>query len=293
MFSREQKLITFSIMLFSTFSHIPSIGAIAEEGLWNSGVYNWDLFVEPYDFNLPNKKIELIKKCLLESREHMKINDPNYFESLLKPSLHWRFFPEFRRSSVYLDIETNGGDSSYGTITTIALYDGCSIFYYVKDKNLNDFVDDIQKYNLLITYSGKCFDVPFIENYFNIKLTHAHIDLRYILASLGYKGGLKACEIALGIDRGDLAGVDGYCAVLLWNDYCRSGNPKALETLLAYNIEDVINLEKLMIRAYNMNLQKTPFYKTHQVFGPKASPEIPFKPDLMIINRLKDSGCFF
>ena len=34
------------------------------------------------------------------------------------------------------------------------------------------------------------------------------IDLRYILASLGYGGGLKSCEQQLGITRPDLEDVD-------------------------------------------------------------------------------------
>jgi len=43
---------------------------------------------------------------------------------------------------------------------------------------------------------------------------------------------LKFCEKALGLDRGDLDGVDGYFAVLLWRDYQKKHNEKALETLL-------------------------------------------------------------
>jgi uncharacterized protein YprB with RNaseH-like and TPR domain len=44
---------------------------------------------------------------------------------------------------------------------------------------------------------------------------HIQIDLRYILKSMGFKGGLKGCEKQLGMDRGDLAGVDGLLAVYL------------------------------------------------------------------------------
>ena len=111
---------------------------------------------------------------------------------------------------------------------------------------MDDFIEDIYNYKILITYNGKSFDIPFIENYFNIKLNHAQIDLRYLLSSLGYKGGLKRCEQQLGIFRSALDGVDGYFAIHLWNDYYYNGNRLALETLLAYNIEDTINLEKLM-----------------------------------------------
>ena len=76
----------------------------------------------------------------------------------------------------------------------------------------------------------------FIESYFNIQLNHAHIDLRYILQSLGFRGGLKGCERQLGIDRGDLRDIDGFFAVLLWHEYQRNGNrPRVLvaQTLLS------------------------------------------------------------
>lgn len=43
----------------------------------------------------------------------------------------------------------------------------------------------------------------------------------------------------------------GFFAVLLWQEFQQTGNIKALETLLVYNIEDVVNLETLMVLAYN------------------------------------------
>lgn len=61
----------------------------------------------------------------------------------------------------------------------------------------------------------------------NIRLGHAHIDLRCILYSLGI--------------RGDLKDIDGFLAVLLWDEYQRTRDQKVLETLLAYNVQDTIN----------------------------------------------------
>jgi len=94
------------------------------------------------------------------------------------------------------------------------------------------------------------------------------------------------CEKTMGIDRGDLDGVDGYFAVLLWRDYQQNQNEKALETLLAYNIEDVVNLEILMVMAYNMRIEATPFSDTQKLPVPQA-PKIPFKPDRITIDRIK------
>ena len=186
--------------------------------------------------------------------------NPAYFSTRLPSNQSWRMFREFRDSIAYLDIETTGLDRVYNDITTIAIYDGQVVKTYVQGQNLDEFAVDIQKYKMIVTYNGKCFDVPFIENYFNIRLNHAHIDLRYILQGLGFMGGLKGCEQQLGLDRGDLSDIDGFFAVLLWEEYRRSGDQNALDTLLAYNVQDTVTLENMMVTAYNMKLRQTPFY---------------------------------
>lgn len=134
-------------------------------------------------------------------------------------------------------------------ITTIALYDGQMIHTYVNGQNLDDFVRDIEKYKIIVTYNGRCFDVPFIEQYFGIQLDQVHIDLRFILKSLAFSGGLKGCERQMGIDRGDLSDIDGYDAVILWNEYQRTGDERKLKLLLDYNSADARNLETLMVMA--------------------------------------------
>jgi len=178
-----------------------------------------------------------------------------------------------------------GGPGDY--ITTIALYDGTSIFSYVRGRNLDEFRTDIARYKVIVTYNGRCFDVPFIENDLGIKMNHAHIDLRYVLKSLGYTGGLKGCEKKLGIDREELDGIDGYFAVLLWKDFKAKKNEKALETLLAYNVTDTVNLETLMFTAYNMKLKETPFFHTHQLAAPEP-PQNPFTPDMKTVRRIME-----
>ena len=64
--------------------------------------------------------------------KHLNNNNPNYFGDLLPPKEHWRFFPEFRDSTAYIDIETTGIRVYGFEITTIALYDGKAIKYYIQ-----------------------------------------------------------------------------------------------------------------------------------------------------------------
>ena len=278
-------------MLQNTFLHIPGIGAKTEKRLWETGILSWDLCVKFDGSGFSPKKMETMTQYLLESKNQISSLNPNYFAERMPASDHWRFFPEFRDVTVFLDIETTGLSRYSETITTIALYDGKSIFYYVKDRNLDDFFEDIMRYKVIVTYNGKCFDVPFIEKTFGIALNHAHIDLRYILADLGYKGGLKSCENQLGFYRGELADIDGFFAVLLWVDYFNNKNEKALETLLAYNIQDVLSLENLMVMAYNLKIKKTPFYRN--ILPVPDLPNSPFRADEETIKRIRSRQTYF
>lgn len=276
-------------MLTNTFCHIPGVGARTELKLWEEGIRSWDLFLEMEGAAVAGNRGGMMQDHLYRSQEALAEGDIPFFTGTMPPNEHWRVFPEFRSRAAYLDIETTGlsMDDIDGGITTIALYDGRDIRHYVQGENLRDFKDDITAYDLLVTYNGKCFDIPFLENYFMMKLDKPHIDLRYVLGSLGFRGGLKGCEQQLGIDRGDLEGVDGYFAVLLWREYCNHGDPTALETLLAYNIEDTVNLERLMLMAYNLKVEETPFAGSHRMELPASVPASPFRPHPDTIERVR------
>jgi len=275
-------------MLCNTFCHIPGIGLHTEKRMWSSGLSNWVEFLRqgPSQNMLGRARLGSIQKYVEQSLNQLQQSRSDYFAELLPAAQQWRLFREFQSSTAYLDIETTGMGGFNDHITTIALYDGKNIFHYVRGQNLKDFKDRINGYKLLVTYNGKSFDLPFIRDALKIPMDHAHIDLRYVLSSLGYRGGLKGCEKQLGLDRAELDGVDGFFAVLLWRDYLRSGNRKALDTLLAYNIEDVVNLETLMVLAYNLKLQETPFSESHTLPSPSV-PIIPFKADLQTIKRIR------
>lgn len=241
-------------MLTSTFCHIPTIGEKTERKIWEHGITTWEeaLFFWPSHF--PYSSLEyILKSFLFRSLHHLEREEVSFFAHHLPVRELWRIFPEFRRHVVFLDIETTGLNPPNDHITTITLFNGQEIKTFIYGINLREFVREITRYKIIITFSGKCFDIPFIERTLGIKLSHVHIDLRYVMRNLGFRGGLKACERALGIDRGELKGVDGYMAVLLWQKY-EEGCPEALETLLAYNIADTVNLEKLLVFAYNQKL---------------------------------------
>lgn len=268
-------------MLKHSFIHLPAIGPKTEQKIWDAGIATInDFTANPPQFIQPKNRARILSHI---SSDKSNSTVPRYFYDNLPSGEQWRIFRRFQKTTAYIDIETTGLDTFGNEITTIALYDGENIKYYVNGRNLDDFKKDISKYEVIVTYNGKTFDVPFIENFFNIKMNHCHLDLRYILNSLGYSGGLKSCEKQLGIGRGDdLDGVDGFMAVLIWNHYKRRNDEKALETLLSYNIEDVLNLEYLMITAYNKKIKKIDLDLDELWIPPKK--ENPFQVDDSIVN---------
>lgn len=271
-------------MIQNTFCHLAGIGAVSEQKIWDAGIHRWDDLEKP-GVDLPPKRLERIRALLADSQREYENGNPNYFADLLPSNQHWRLYGDYKDAAAYLDIETTGLEPS-DHITTIALYDGRDIRHYVRGQNLDDFKKDIQKYKVIVTYNGKTFDVPVIESELGIKIGQAHLDLRYSLKSLGYGGGLKQCERTLGYDRGKLKSVDGYMAVLLWREYRKTRDQRVLDTLLAYNIEDVLSLEALSKFVYNTKLKCTPFYDRRRMPADPVAPANPFDADQGVLDRL-------
>jgi len=92
---------------------------------------------------------------------------------------------------------------------------------------------------------------------------------------------LKAIETQLGLEReGALKEADGFLAVLLWHEYQR-GNRRALDTLIRYNLEDVVNLQYLADVAYNEAVARLPIKVEPLPLHEKFAVDIPFDPDLI------------
>lgn len=277
-------------MLKHTFQHLYGIGERTEKRLWAKGITTWEEFLQaPERTGLPLWLRDLACQELAHSLAALERRDAPYFAGRLPASIQWRLYPEFGQRVGYLDIETTGPAIDLSVLTVIGMYDGVRPQVYVRGKNLADFVDAIAEFTLLVTYNGKGFDLPVLRRVFNLPLTHAHIDLRSPLATLGYKGGLKKIERAVGLEReGPLALLDGWGAVLLWQ-YYEAGEEAALETLLRYNLEDVIHLPALLALVYNTRVRQLPFVVAPVHFPPP--PPLPFEfSERLIYRALADMG---
>ena len=235
-------------MLTSTYIHIPRIGKTIEHKIWSSGIRSWSEFIEQQDtIPISAAKKETILAGIDESNERLDAQDFEFFANALPRSEHWRAYRYFSDSVAFVDIETTGLSPNHDDLTVVGIYDGKDTKTYVRGIDLDDIVEELAKYELLVTFNGARFDLPFIkQKYPQIEFNQLHIDLMYPLRRIGLRGGLKNIEHTLGISRSDeTTGIDGFEAVRLWRRYER-GEKDALELLLEYNREDIVNLDTII-----------------------------------------------
>ena len=159
----------------------------------------------------------------------------------------------------YLDIETTGLSAQDCYITVVGIYiygENKTRFVQLVGKDITSeiILGTLKGIDILYTYNGSRFDLPFIYSRLGINLARLfkHCDLMYECWRCNLYGGFKSVEMSLGIER-KLKEINGYEAVRLWWRYVDSFDLDSLNLLLEYNKEDVINLkalkEKLLLSA--------------------------------------------
>jgi len=154
----------------------------------------------------------------------------------------------------FLDIETTGLFPNSDAITVIGIFlsnGGHSRFVQLVGDRItpNNLLEPLHGTTTIYTYNGSRFDIPFIRRRLGVDLAalYEHCDLMYECWNNDLRGGLKSVERQLNIPR-KLKEVDGVEAIRLWWRYVNGYDEKALNMLLEYNKEDVINLKTLRDR---------------------------------------------
>ena len=268
-------------ILENSFLHINTIGPNKENQLWSGG------YLTHADYLSCSKvdKESLIFKEVYKSSKNLSTKNPKYFYDGLPSNQQWRIYGDFLNEVAFIDIETTGLSADYDKITTVVIHSVKGTFAFINGFNLDELPNVLKQFKVLVSYNGKSFDIPFIKKYMNIKLDLPHLDLRHILSSLGFSGGLKSCEVQLDLPkRIGLKDVDGFMAVMLWDYYRKTKNELALETLLAYNFEDTVRLEWLMNEAFNRKVRG--FKSNLNLIELRPIPINPFKANENILRKL-------
>ena len=262
-------------MLRNTFIHLPGVGSHRERTLWKQGILDWHAFLAAAEHDrLPQRIYRSAAPLVQQSLDAVDAGDASFFHGRLPSQETWRLYPEFADRALFLDIETTGLSPDYSEVTVIGALGGGQLALFVKGINLDQFPAYVRQFPLLVTFNGSQFDVPFLRAHFpTARLDQAHIDLRFALASLGYRGGLKAVERTLGLRRDPaIQGVDGFEAVHLWHRY-RRGDRQALRKLILYNLTDVVNMVELVETTVRLKQPQLAFPGEMPGSEPLAAPK--------------------
>ncbi|WP_322820961.1 ribonuclease H-like domain-containing protein [Chloroflexus sp.] len=144
----------------------------------------------------------------------------------------------------YLDIETTYS----GTMSVIGIYRPDKGVIQLVGSGIRDVAlyEALEAVSTIVTFNGSSFDLPVIKRQLqaDLRAEFAHRDLLHECRRRGLRGGLKGVEEKLGITRVS-SGLTGRDAPRLWERYEQYADQLALQTLLDYNRDDVVNLAVL------------------------------------------------
>lgn len=245
-------------MIESSFCFLPGVGSTTERRFWRQGLLTWpDFLSTPAVDRIGPARKARYDAHVAKAMEHYAEDDSRYFGVIMPAHDHWRLYEWLRPRTVYLDIETD----SFGRITVAGLYGDGRMTSFVRGESLagRRLGEALRQYDLLVTFSGTTFDLPMLlSQYPDLPLDQPHMDLCLLGRRLGYRGGLKAIERQVGIERSEsLHGVSGNDAVRAWNRWRHSRDAAARTLLLRYNEADCVNLEPLADLFYRLMVQST------------------------------------
>lgn len=177
-------------------------------------------------------------------------------------------------AKLYLDIETTGLSPKKDEITIVGLLCNNTFEQFTKNVNLKAYYIDeyimMHEPTEVVGYNSNRFDIPFMESFgvetlANLKQT----DLMIQCHNLNLKGGLKKVESILDIER-QHEPLNFFQQKALWKKWINTNDWSALDRLLAYNKEDVMNLplveEKLKLRTDKKGKAQDRFRKIKSSF---------------------------
>ncbi|GGJ13831.1 exonuclease [Halobellus salinus] len=229
----------------NSFVPAEGVGERRERSVWESGILTWEEF-DPERSPLGPKTGDRVESFVAEALERLDDGDARYFRDRFPASETWRFYENFRGDAAFFDIETTGLESAYNSVTTVSVTRNGETTTLVRGQDLTApaLRELFAGTPLVVSFNGKQFDVPFLEDCFDVSIDAPHLDLMYPCRRIDLTGGLKSIEKAVGIDR-DRPDLSGRDAVRLWHRYARDGDDDALDTLVSYNRDDTENLRNL------------------------------------------------
>ncbi len=252
-------------MLTSSFIFAKGMSEELERALWAHGLTSWALVrrhPEEATAVLGPARAQRLLEAIGAAEKACEARDLAHFRASWPAAMLWRLWRGYVAPEriALVDIETTGLTPGYDQITVIGLADAAGARAFVSgrpqgaDAGLDAFPAAIRAYDLVATFNGTAFDLPFIERHFKdsgFRFEMPHLDLMLFARGLGMGGGLKDMEKQVGIVRDkQVQGVDGRAAIDLWAQW-KHGDHAALAKLVAYCKADCANLRAFADHLYD------------------------------------------
>ncbi|MBN8525967.1 MAG: ribonuclease H-like domain-containing protein [Planctomycetes bacterium] len=243
-------------MLTASFNFAKGMTEDLERALWGRGILDWELakaHPEEVSEGVGGSRAGRLAEALAEAQKALAGKDKQWFRSSFNPHESYRLWRGYCAPEriALVDIETTGLTPGYDQITVIGLVDRNRQRVFVAgkpmpgDEPLDRFPAAIKDYDLIVTFNGDNFDLPFIERHFKeqgYRSELPHMDLLVLARDLGISGGLKDIEKQVGIARGgEIAGMRGGEAIALWGAW-KNGDAAAYKKITTYCKADCANL---------------------------------------------------
>ncbi len=198
---------------------------------------------------------------------------------------HSRVFEEYfgGLSTAIFDIETTGlyPGSSRTILGGLLLpgEDGSQILQYFAEDNRSEkelllsYSSALSSCDVLISYNGNGFDLPFLKHRFEkykipldldisqsfdlYRALHHYSKMREILPNLKQ----KTIEAYLGLSPEREDEISGGESVVLYEEYLRTGSPGVREKILLHNRDDLIQLSAILRILDKLDLHKILFHE--------------------------------
>ncbi|WP_277552545.1 ribonuclease H-like domain-containing protein [Halobaculum limi] len=229
----------------NSFIPVQGVGATTERRMWENDIREWGQFRQDRAPGVGATTASRIESFIDEATERLDDRDSAFFDDAFPSGERWRLYEDFRDGACFFDIETTGLSQERDRVTTVSFHQAGETETLVRGRDLSaeTLREQFRDADLLVTFNGARFDVPFLETSFGLDIDTPHLDLMYPCRTLGLTGGLKPIEQEIGIAR-DGPELTGRDAVRLWYEY-EDGDDHALEKLVSYNRDDTVNLQTL------------------------------------------------